>query len=117
MQFHIADGFQPALRRLAAKVQRAVKETVYDLLAGPSALGLKLLRIDKSKDTNLWLMRVNRQNCVVVQKARNSSLFYDVGHDDAYDGFSPWGDSRASSPATQLRALPSRSIITSTTKQ
>lgn len=85
MKFCIADSFQTALRRLAAQEQKAVKETVYDLQTDPSAPGLQFHRIDKSKDTNFWSMRVNRDIRIIVHKTEDSFLLcYVDHHDDAY---------------------------------
>lgn len=85
MIFCIADSFQTALRRLSAQEQKAVKETVFDLQMNPAAPGLQFHRIDKSKDSNFWSMRVNRDVRLIVHKTQNSFLIcYVAHHDDAY---------------------------------
>src|SRR5208337_1883433 len=85
MIFCIADSFQSALRRLSAQEQKAVKETVFDLQMNPAAPGLQFHRIDKSKDSNFWSMRVNRDVRLVVHKTDDSFLIcYVDHHDDAY---------------------------------
>ena len=85
MKFCIADSFQSALRRLSAQEQKAVKETVFDLQMNPAAPGLHFHRIDKSKDTNFWSMRVSSDIRLIVHKTKDSFLICYVGHhDDAY---------------------------------
>jgi mRNA-degrading endonuclease RelE of RelBE toxin-antitoxin system len=85
MIFCIADSFQSALRRLSAQEQKAVKETVFDLQMNPAAPGLQFHRIDKSKDSNFWSMRVNRDVRLIVHKTDDSFLIcYVAHHDDAY---------------------------------
>src|SRR3984957_10935221 len=85
MIFCIADSFQSALRRLSAQEQKAVKETVFDLQMNPAAPGLQFHRIDKSKDSNFWSMRVNRDVRLIVHKTADSFLIcYVAHHDDAY---------------------------------
>jgi mRNA-degrading endonuclease RelE of RelBE toxin-antitoxin system len=85
MIFCIADSFQTALRRLSAQEQKAVKETVFDLQMNPAAPGLQFHRIDKSKDSNFWSMRVNRDIRLIVHKTQDSFLIcYVAHHDDAY---------------------------------
>src|ERR1700722_3278246 len=85
MRFSIADSFQTALRRLSAQEQKAVKETVFDLQMNPAAPGLQFHRIDKSKDSNFWSMRVNRDVRLIVHKTADSFLIcYVAHHDDAY---------------------------------
>jgi len=85
MNFLIADTFTTSFSRLAGVDQKAVKASVFDLQMGPSGNGLQLHRIDKSKDTNFWSARVNRDVRLVVHKTGDSVLVAYVGHhDDAY---------------------------------
>ena len=85
MIFCIADSFQTALRRLSAQEQKAVKETVFDLQMNPAAPGLQFHRIDKSKDSNFWSMRVSSDIRLIVHKTQGSFLIcYVAHHDDAY---------------------------------
>lgn len=91
MQFCIADSFQSALCRLAAQEQKAVKETVFDLQMNPAAPGLQFHRIEKSKDTNFWSLRVSRDIRLIVHKTNESFLICYVGHhDEAYS----WAERR-----------------------
>jgi len=85
MRFCIADSFQSALCRLAAQEQKAVKETVFDLQMNPAAPGLQFHRIDKSKDSNFWSIRVSRDIRLIIHKTADSFLIcYVDHHDDAY---------------------------------
>jgi hypothetical protein len=85
MNFLIADTFTAAFDRLAGQDQKAVKASVFDLQMDPSGNGLKLHRIDKSKDPNFWSARVNRDVRLIVHKTGDSLLVaYVAHHDDAY---------------------------------
>jgi hypothetical protein len=85
LNFLIADTFTASFNRLSGVDQKAVKASVFDLQMDPSGNGLQLHRIDKSKDTNFWSARVNRDVRLVVHKTGDSLLVAYVGHhDDAY---------------------------------
>ena len=85
MQFRIADSFTKALGKLNAQEQSAAKITVFDLQQDSSAPGLQFHRIDKSKDSNFWSVRSNRDIRVIVHKTAASFLIcYVDHHDDAY---------------------------------
>ena len=85
MQFLIADTFTSALAKLDGQEQKAVKITVYDLQQDPAHPGLKLHRVDNSKDPNFWSVRVNRDIRLIVHKTGESMLVcYVDHHDDAY---------------------------------
>ena len=85
MQFRIADSFTKALGKLNAQEQPAAKITVFDLQQDSSAPGLQFHRIDKSKDSNFWSVRSNRDIRVIVHKTAASFLIcYVDHHDDAY---------------------------------
>ncbi len=85
MNFLLADTFQSALAKLSNDEQKAVKLTVFDLQQDPSNPGLKLHRIDKSKDPNFWSVRVNRDVRLIIHKTQSSFLIaYVDHHDDAY---------------------------------
>jgi len=85
MDFRIADTFTDALTRLPSQDQKAVKVSVMDLQLDPSAPGLQMHRIDKSKDPNFWSARVNRDIRLILHKTAASVLVAFVGHhDDAY---------------------------------
>jgi hypothetical protein len=85
MNFLIADTFTASFSRLSGLDQKAVKASVFDLQMDPTGNGLQLHRIDKSKDTNFWSARVNRDIRLIVHKTGGSLLVAYVGHhDDAY---------------------------------
>jgi hypothetical protein len=86
MEFRIADTFTDALAKLPAQEQKAAKTTAFDLQIDPSAPGLQFHRIDKSKDSNFWSIRVNRDLRIIVHKTASSFLLCYVNHHDkAYD--------------------------------
>lgn len=82
MDFRIADTFTDALARLPAAEQKAVKVSVLDLQLDPSAPGLQMHRIDKSKDANFWSARVNRDLRLILHKTASSILVAYVDHHD-----------------------------------
>lgn len=82
MDFRIAETFTDALTRLPAQDQKAVKVSVMDLQLDPSAPGLQLHRIDKSKDENFWSARVNRDIRLILHKTASSILVAYVDHHD-----------------------------------
>jgi hypothetical protein len=82
MDFRIADTFTDALARLPAQEQKAAKVSVMDLQLDPSAPGLQLHRIDKSKDENFWSARVNRDLRLILHKTASSILVAYVDHHD-----------------------------------
>lgn len=85
MDFRLADTFTDALARLPAQDQKAVKVSVMDLQLDPSAPGLQMHRIDKSRDPNFWSARVNRDIRLILHKTGASLLVaYVDHHDDAY---------------------------------
>jgi mRNA-degrading endonuclease RelE of RelBE toxin-antitoxin system len=91
MEFRIAESFTAALARLPAQDQKAVKVSVMDLQLDPSAPGLQMHRIDKSKDGNFWSARVNRDLRLILHKTASSVLVaYVAHHDQAYD----WAERR-----------------------
>ena len=85
MDFLIADSFTAALARLPAQDQKAAKTSAFDLQLDPSAPGLQMHRIDKSKDANFWSVRVSRDLRIIVHKTASSLLLaYVDHHDQAY---------------------------------
>ncbi|MDE8345739.1 MAG: AAA family ATPase [Acidocella sp.] len=83
MNFLIADTFTASFNRLSGPDQKAVKASVFDLQMDPTGNGLQLHRIDKSKDTNFWSARVNRDVRLIVHKTGDSLLVAYVDHHDA----------------------------------
>lgn len=83
MNFLIADTFTASFNRLSGLDQKAVKASVFDLQMDPTGNGLRLHRIDKSKDPNFWSARVNRDVRLIVHKTGDSLLVTYVDHHDA----------------------------------
>jgi hypothetical protein len=91
MEFRIADTFTASLARLNAQEQKAAKTTAFDLQLDSSRPGLQFHRIDKSKDTNFWSIRVNADVRIIVHKTASSFLLcYVDHHDEAYN----WAERR-----------------------
>jgi hypothetical protein len=85
MQFHLASTFVDSLARLPAQDQKAVKASALDLQLDPSSPGLQFHRIERSKDSNFWSVRVNRDIRIIIHKTASSLMLAYVGHhDDAY---------------------------------
>jgi mRNA-degrading endonuclease RelE of RelBE toxin-antitoxin system len=82
MDFRIADTFTDALTKLPVNDQKAVKVSVMDLQLDPTAPGLQLHRIDKSKDPNFWSARVSRDIRLILHKTASSLLVAYVDHHD-----------------------------------
>ncbi len=81
----LADSFTTALTKLANDEQKQAKLTAYDLQTDPGRPGLKMHRIDASKDPNFWSVRVNRDLRIIIHKSGDSvMLAYVDHHDDAY---------------------------------
>jgi mRNA-degrading endonuclease RelE of RelBE toxin-antitoxin system len=83
MRFCIADSFPKALAKLPSQEQKTVKTTVFDLQMDPAHPGLQFHRIDNSKDTNFWSVRVSRDIRLIVHKTEESFLICYVDHHDA----------------------------------
>jgi hypothetical protein len=91
MDFRIADTFTDALARLPSQDQKAVKVSVMDLQLDPTAPGLQMHRIDKSRDANFWSARVNRDIRLILHKTGSSLL---VAYVDHHDGAYAWAERR-----------------------
>jgi superfamily I DNA/RNA helicase/mRNA-degrading endonuclease RelE of RelBE toxin-antitoxin system len=114
MKFCIAATFTEALTRLSAHEQKAVKTAAFDLQLNPAAPGLKLHRVDKSKDPNFWSVRVNDDIRLILHKSDSSLLLVHVGHHDAaYQ----WAERRKIErhPATGAMQLVERPVAASPT--
>lgn len=83
MEFRIADTFTAALARLDGTSQKAAKTAAFDLQMDPSAHGLRMHRIDASRDPNFWSVRANADVRLIVHKTRASLLLAYVDHHDA----------------------------------
>lgn len=82
MQFLIADTFSDSLNRLSADEQKAVKITALDLQLNPAQPGLKLHRIEQSKDSNFWSVRVGSDVRLIIHKQQDNFLLCYVDHHD-----------------------------------
>lgn len=91
MTHRIADTFYDALGKLTAQEQKAVKTTVFDFQMDASLPGLSMHRVDRSRDSNFWTARVNRDIRIVIHKSDLDTLLAWVGHhDEAYR----WAETR-----------------------
>jgi len=82
MTFRIADTFTAALDRLTAPEKAAAKQAAFDLQVDPSAPGLQLHRVDRSRDKDFWTARVTRDLRIVLHKRGADTLLAWVGHHD-----------------------------------
>lgn len=83
MEFRIADTFTDSLARLTGEEQKAVKTTAFDLQLNPASPGMKLHKLDRSKDKDFWSVRVSRDLRLIVHKTSGSLLLCYVDHHDA----------------------------------
>jgi hypothetical protein len=91
MEFRIADTFTDSLARLTGEEQKAVKTTAFDLQVNPTATGMNLHQVKKSKDKNFWSVRASSDIRIIVHKTPNSLLLcFTDHHDKAYD----WAERR-----------------------
>ena len=91
MQFYISDTFTESLKRLSNSEQKIAKTTVFDYQTNPSLPSLQFHRIDKSKDSNFWSIRINQDLRIVVHKQEEQILIcYVDHHDKAYQ----WAEKR-----------------------
>lgn len=104
MEFRIADTFTDSLARLTGEEQKAVKTTAFDLQVNPTATGMNLHQVKKSKDKNFWSVRASSDIRIIVHKTPNSLLLcFTDHHDKAYD----WAERRKleTHPATGAAQL------------
>lgn len=91
MNFHIADSFTAALTRLNGQEQKQTKTAAFDLQLNPAQPGLQMHRLNNSRDSNFWSMRVNQDIRIIIHKTEASfMLAYVDHHDKAY----AWADRR-----------------------
>lgn len=83
MTLRIADTFTAALDRLTAPEKAAAKQAAFDLQVDPSAPGLQLHRVERSRDRDFWTARVTRDLRIVLHKRSGDTLLAWVGHHDA----------------------------------
>ncbi len=83
MQFRISDTFTDSLAKLTGDEQKTVKTAAFDLQLNPASPGLKLHRIERSKDRDFWSARVSRDIRLIVHRTALSCLLCYVDHHDA----------------------------------
>ena len=64
--FRIADAFTASLARLNGAEQKAVNTTAFDLQLDPAGRGMRLHRLDRARDPNLWSVRVSDDILLIV---------------------------------------------------
>lgn len=85
MEFRIADTFADSLSKLTGQEQKAVKTTAFDLQLNPINPGMRLHKLDRTKDPNFWSVSVNMDIRLIVHKTDASLLLcYVDHHDNAY---------------------------------
>ncbi|MDR0306376.1 MAG: UvrD-helicase domain-containing protein [Chitinispirillales bacterium] len=86
MEFRIADTFTGSLAKLTAQEQKAVKITVFELQTNRESSGLRLHKLEKTRDPNFWSVSVNMDIRIIVHKTDASMLLcYVDHHDKAYE--------------------------------
>ena len=74
MDFRIADTFTDSLAKLTGDEQKVVKTTAFDLQMNPANPGMQFHRLDKAKDPNFWLVRVDRDIRLILHRTESSLL-------------------------------------------
>lgn len=72
MNFRIADTFTDSLAKLTSEEQKQVKTTAFDLQLNPANPGMQFHKLDRAKDLNFWLVRVNRDIRLIMHKNQSS---------------------------------------------
>ena len=80
MDFRIADTFVDSLARLTGEEQKAAKTSAFDLQMNPAHPSLKLHKLEKAYDKNLWSIRVNDGIRIIVHKTGSSFMLCYVDH-------------------------------------
>ena len=103
----LAASFSTSLAKLNANEQKQTKLTVYDLQENPDQPGLSMHRIDKSRDSNFWSVRVSGDIRIIVHKTGDSLLLaYVDHHDDAY----AWAERRVIDEHPRTGAIQIREV-------
>ncbi|MYB40892.1 MAG: AAA family ATPase [Chloroflexi bacterium] len=85
MEFRIADTFTASLDRLTTDEQKAAKTTAFDLQLNPANPGIRMHRVDGSRDKDFWSARISRDLRLIVHRTDASlMLCYADHHDAAY---------------------------------
>lgn len=80
MDFRIANTFVESLARLTGEEQKAAKTSAFDLQMNPAHPSLKLHKLEKAYDKNLWSIRVNEGIRIIVHKTGSSFMLCYVDH-------------------------------------
>ena len=85
MDVRIADTFTSSLARLTADEQKQTKTTAFDLQLDPSNPGIRMHRIERTRDKNFWSARISKELRLILHRTASSLLLcYVDHHDDAY---------------------------------
>lgn len=82
MPIYISDNFTKSLGKLTNVEQKATKTTAMDLQLYGFQPGDRFHRIDHSKDTDFWSLRVNNDLRIIVHKREDNLLLCHVDHHD-----------------------------------
>ena len=85
MDVRIADTFTTSLARLTADEQKQTKTTAFDLQLDPTSPGIRMHRIERTRDKNFWSARISKELRLILHRTASSLLLCYVNHhDDAY---------------------------------
>jgi hypothetical protein len=85
MTLIISSTLNESIARLTSQEQAAAKIAVYELQVNPASPGLKLHRLDATRDPGFWSARVNVDLRLILHRSGDSTVACYVGHhDDAY---------------------------------
>ena len=85
MDVRIADTFTSSLARLTADEQKQTKTTAFDLQLDPSNPGIRMHRIERTRDKNFWSARISKELRLILHRTASSLLLCYVNHhDEAY---------------------------------
>ena len=87
MEFRTSDTFASSLGKLTNQEQKAVKQAAFDLHMHMDTLdsapaGLRLHKLDKSKDPNFWSASANMDVRIIFHRTEGSILLCYVDHHD-----------------------------------
>jgi hypothetical protein len=85
MRVVLSSTLSDSLARLTAAEQSAAKQAVFDYQVNPAHPGLRVHRIESSRDQSFASARVNADLRLVIHRTADTSVLCYVGHhDDAY---------------------------------
>lgn len=83
MEFRIADTFTDSLARLTDAEQKLAKTTAFDLQLNPASPGMQFHRLNKSRDSNFWSVRVSSDLRLIIHRTASALMLCYVDHHDA----------------------------------